>query len=179
MTRRIFIFGAIAGAITIAIMSIGIATAGNEPHGEGFFSSQVFGYLIMLLALSVIFVAVKSYRDNDRGGYIKFLPAFGMGLGIAAVAGVVYVIGWEIYLAVSGGGFIEDYVAAHIGKMEAAGASAEAIAAEREKMDGMVKMYANPLFRMPITFTEIFPVGLLVALISAAILRKPEVLPAR
>ena len=38
--------------------------------------------------------------------------------------------------------------------------------------------YADPLFRLPITFLEIFPVGLLISLISAAILRNPGVLPA-
>lgn len=39
--------------------------------------------------------------------------------------------------------------------------------------------YANPLFRMPMTFTEIFPVDVLVSRISAALLRKPGFLPAR
>jgi hypothetical protein len=40
-------------------------------------------------------------------------------------------------------------------------------------------MYRNPLYRMPITFIEMFPVGLLVSLISATILRNSRVLPAR
>jgi hypothetical protein len=43
----------------------------------------------------------------------------------------------------------------------------------------MKEMYRNPLFRLPMTFIEIFPVGLLIALISAAILRNPRILPAR
>ena len=37
----------------------------------------------------------------------------------------------------------------------------------------------NPLLRMPMTFTEIFPVGVLVSLISAGLLCKPSFLPAR
>ena len=39
--------------------------------------------------------------------------------------------------------------------------------------------YRQPLARMAITFLEIFPVGLLVALVSAFVLRNPRVLPAR
>jgi hypothetical protein len=39
--------------------------------------------------------------------------------------------------------------------------------------------YRDPLFRIPITFIEIFPVGLLVALVSAALLRNPKLMPAR
>ena len=37
----------------------------------------------------------------------------------------------------------------------------------------------NPLFRMPMTFTEIFPVGVLVSLITAGLLRKSTFLPAK
>jgi len=37
----------------------------------------------------------------------------------------------------------------------------------------------NPLFRLPMTFVEIFPVGLLIALVSAGLLRNPRFLPAR
>src|SRR3546814_12654255 len=35
------------------------------------------------------------------------------------------------------------------------------------------------MFRLPMTFVEIFPVGVLVSLVSAAVLRNPRVLPAR
>ena len=38
--------------------------------------------------------------------------------------------------------------------------------------------YANPLFRIPMTFMEIFPVGFLVALVSALLLRNPKILRA-
>ncbi|HMA49355.1 MAG TPA: VOC family protein, partial [Magnetospirillaceae bacterium] len=39
--------------------------------------------------------------------------------------------------------------------------------------------YANPLYRMTETFTEIFPVGVLVSLICAGLLRNSRFLPAR
>ena len=42
----------------------------------------------------------------------------------------------------------------------------------------MKEQYGNPLFRVPITLLEIFPVGLLITLISAAVLRNSRVLPA-
>ena len=47
------------------------------------------------------------------------------------------------------------------------------------EMETLRAQYANPLFRLPMTFVEIFPVGLLVALVSAALLRAPGFLPAR
>jgi hypothetical protein len=63
--------------------------------------------------------------------------------------------------------------------MQAEGASQAAIQAEAAEMNAMAESYRNPLFRIPMTFVEIFPVGLLVALISAALLRNPKMLPAR
>lgn len=47
------------------------------------------------------------------------------------------------------------------------------------KMEAMKTQYANAFYRLPITFLEIFPVGALVALISAALLRNPKIFPAR
>ncbi|MEO0973760.1 MAG: DUF4199 domain-containing protein, partial [Pseudomonadota bacterium] len=60
----------------------------------------------------------------------------------------------------------------------AAGLEGEALQAEIETIRGFVERYANPWFRIPVTFSEILPVGLLVALVSAGLLRNPRVLPA-
>ena len=43
----------------------------------------------------------------------------------------------------------------------------------------MRQAYANPLYRMAETFTEIAPVGLIVSLVSAILLRNPRFLPAK
>jgi hypothetical protein len=40
-------------------------------------------------------------------------------------------------------------------------------------------MYANPAIRMGITFVEMFPIGIVISLISAALLRNSRFLPAR
>ena len=101
------------------------------------------------------------------------------GLGISAVAGVIYVIGWEITLAVTDFAFIDSYSTAAVESARAKGASAAEIEALAARMDEFRRQYANPLFRMPVTFIEIFPVGVLVSLISAALLRNSRFLPAR
>jgi len=175
MVRIALIYGAIAGAITIGVMVAGLVFSG----GEGAMASRFVGYLIMIVALSMIFIGIKRYRDRDLGGVIKFGPAFGLGLAIAAVAGVIYAAGWEAYLASSDYAFIHDYTAGLIEKKREAGVAGEALDKFVADMEAMVKNYGNPLYRMPMTFMEIFPVGLIVALISAALLRNPKVLPAR
>jgi hypothetical protein len=167
-------YGLLSGFVIIATIGAGLALAGQG----SFFSSEWFGYLIMLVALTFIFVGVKRYRDVDRGGVIKFGPAFLMGLGIAAVAGLAYVVVWEIYLAMTDYAFMDQYIASIVRARQAAGVAPAEIAREVAGMEWMRVQYANPLFRVPMTFLEIFPVGLLVALVSAALLRNPRLLPA-
>lgn len=172
--KYILAYGLISGFVVIAVMSVGMATT----DWGSFYGSEWFGYLVMLVALSVIFVAVKRYRDQECGGVIRFGRAFAIGAGIAAVAGIAYVIGWEVYLATSGRDFMAEYIGGMVSGMRAEGAGEAAIAARVAEMQQMAELYENPLFRLPITFIEIFPVGLLVALVSAAVLRDPRVLPA-
>ncbi len=133
----------------------------------------------MLVALSAILVGVKQYRDQTLGGAIRFRTALGMGLGIAVIASIAYVVAWEIYLASTHYAFMAHYTAAILEKKRAAGVTGAEYAKAVAQMDAMKTMYANPLYRFAETFSEIFPVGLLIALISAALLRNPRFLPAR
>jgi len=171
-------YGALAGAIIISVLVAGIVLSREHANGH-FLSSMWLGYLVMIVALSMIFLAVRDYRNRRLGGVIRFLPAFGMGLLVAVIAAVVYVAGWEMYLAATDYTFMPNYVAHSIEAKRAAGLGGAELEAYVAQMEGMVVAYRNPLMRMPMTFLEIFPVGLVIALISAAILRNPRVLPSR
>ena len=175
MLRSILLYGVIAGAIVISSMIIGIVTS----DGEGAGASQWFGYLIMLIALSSIFFAIKQHRDKELGGVIKFTTGAMLGLGVSAVAGFIYVIGWETHLSMTDHAFIGQWVENAVAQKQAAGVAGAELDAFIAEMEKMKANYANPIYRMPITFLEIFPVGLLVTLVSAALLRNEKFLPAR
>jgi len=59
---------------------------------------MLVGYAAMLLAFSLVYVGVKSYRDRENGGVICFGKAFQVGLLISLVASTIYVITWMIDL---------------------------------------------------------------------------------
>ena len=121
MARIIFIHGLVAGLIIIAGVIGTVAATGGEPHGNVW-----LGYLIMLLGMSAVFMGVKRHRDRDRGGAIKFLPALGVGLGIALVASLGYVLVWEFYLAATDYAFMDQYIAATLEARRAEGLSGPA-----------------------------------------------------
>ncbi len=172
MKRNSLIYGLAAGGFLIAGMALGYFLGGAGGY------SETFGYAFMLVALSVVFVGVKRYRDRELGGVIRFSTAFLLGLGITLVASVIYVASWEVVLYLTDYAFAEEYYQSVIEAKRAAGLSGAELEAEAARIDGLVEQYSNPVFRLPVTFIEIFPIGLLVTLIAAAVLRKSEVLPA-
>ena len=173
--RYALIYGSLAGLVIISVMLTGIVVADRD----SFFASMWFGFLVMMVAMIFMFVGVKRFRDVEHGGIIRFKPAFLMGLAIAAVAALAYIFVWEVYLAVTGYRFMDDYLAGMAGDLKAQGKSAAEISREMADYEWMRANYPNPLIRIPLTFTEIFPIGLLAALVSAALLRNPKVLPAK
>jgi small-conductance mechanosensitive channel len=173
--RYALTYGGLSGLIVVSVIAAGLSFADRD----GILTSQWLGYLVMLVALALIFIGMKRYRDVERGGTIRFLPAFGLGLAMAAAAAVVYVAVWEAYLAATDYVFFDQYVSALLEQKRAAGASAAELARETASFEAMRGYYDNALLRVPITFLEIFPVGFVVALASAALLRNPRLLPAR
>ena len=176
MLKTILKYGVVAGVIVGVPMFIGnVLVDGHPPVAI----SMAIGYATMLIALSMVFLAVKRQRDTVGGGVIKFWPALGMGLAISLVAAVFYVGTWELTQALTGDDFVAGYTRALVAEKVAAGASQAEIAALQARMAEFAVQYADPLYRLPMTFIEIFPVGALVSIVTAALLRNSRFLPAR
>jgi len=175
MQKIALTYGVLSGTITIAVLILGLVVS----DGGSFLTSELFGYLTMLVALSMIFIGIKRYRDLEMGGVIRFLPAATMGIAIAAIAAIIYTLVWELYLMSSGYTFIDSYVTSAIEAKKAAGLAGEQLAQEMAELEEMRASYGKIYIRMPMTFLEIFPVGLVIAILSAALLRNPKILPAR
>lgn len=178
MTSLILRFGTVAGLI-VAIPMVWRMLTIDASQSIDPLGGMLIGYLTMLVALTAVFLGIKRYRDTIKGGTVRFLPAFGIGLGISAVACVFYVVGWEISMAYSEFDFTRYYTNYMIESAKAKGLSGEALAEAVRDAEAFANSYRNPLVRMPMTFVEMFPVGLLVSLLSAGILRNSRVLPAR
>ncbi len=136
-------------------------------------SSELIGYVAMVVAMSFVFFGIRQYK-HENGGKIKFKAAFMKGLSIVAIASCVYVIGWEIYFPNFMPDFATEYQAMTIEKMESEGASIEEVEESKRQMSDWIENYKNPFIRVPLTFMEIFPIGLIIALFSSLILRTKD-----
>jgi hypothetical protein len=176
MTPVILRYGIIAGLIVSLPWLVYMLTLPADGHMN---HSMLLGYTLMLLAFSMVFVGIKQYRDHTLGGVIRFGRALLLGLGISAVASLIYVLGWEVCMAFSKYDFIQAYSKFIVDDARAHGATPAQLEAAAAQAADFARMYRNPLYRMAFTFIEIFPVGILVSLISAALLRNARLLPAR
>lgn len=175
MTKIVLTFGLISGVVVAGLMwlMLGMMKAGiaNEDHG------YVWGYATMIIALSLVFFGIKSYRDNN-GGKISFLKALQVGILITLICCFCYAISWEAYYRTSGAQFMQDYAAKYVEQIKTTGASGAAVTAAEQQMAQLNEMYQNFFIRFGMTVMEILPVGIVVTLISAGLLRRRELLPA-
>ena len=173
MIKIVLRYGIIGGLIVATPMVWRMLTA--EP-GEMPLYGMLVSYLVMIVALTTVFLGIKHYRDKVLGGVIKFGPAFLLGLGISFVASVLVCRRLGILLGVQQVRLRRVLLESHARVGESRGTD---LAKATADVEAFQRMYANPLTRIPMVFIEIFPVGVLISLISAALLRNSRLLPAR
>jgi hypothetical protein len=170
MRRIVGIHGLVAGALLSLVMAATLPF--HDRLGEDL--SLVIGYASMVGAFLLVFFGVRSYRDRVAGGHIGFGRAFGVGALIALIASGCYVATWEVIYFTAMPDYLERYQARQIEKARTEGASEADIAAQSAEMAHFQELYRNPLFNAAVTLMEPLPVGLLLALVSATLLRRRE-----
>jgi hypothetical protein len=170
MRKIVLRFGLASGCILVAMASIMMPLCLNGTID--FDHSEILGYSSMVLSFLLVFFGVRSYRDTVAGGAIGFGKAFQVGILITLITCAMYVLAWEIAYFNFFPDFLDQYSAHVLAKMRSTGASEAAIRETTTKMAELAKHYSNPVFNSAITFMEVFPVGLIMTLLSAAILRR-------
>lgn len=170
MRHIVLKFGLISGFIVSAATAVMLPLCMQGVVDFG--ASEVVGYAAMVLAFILVFFGIRSYRDEVAGGTIGFGKALGVGLLITLVACAFYVVAWEIVYWFFIPDFLDHYTAYQLEQLRAEGAGQAAIQQKQAQMATFAELYANPFLNALITFLEVFPVGFLVTLISAGILRR-------
>lgn len=171
MKKNVLVFGSIAGIIISAFMFVSMMMLSKNPNFEG---SMLVGYSAMLVAFSFVFVGIKNFRDKYNNGLITFGKAFKVGLFISLIASTMYVITWLIEFNFFIPNFMELYVDHAINHAKANGISGAELDKQIAEMASYKEMYKNPAMVILLTYMEILPIGILVTLISALILKKKD-----
>ena len=180
MQKVVLTFGLISGLI-IAVLVWLITGIGCDGDLLNLDYAMFVGYASMLISLTMVFFGIKSYRDNYAGGQITFWKGLQIGILISLIAAIMYWAGAVSY-AVTHPGFTERFTTKFtnhmVEKLRASGAPQSEI---DETLQGAAQMQAllqNPVMFFLVCLMEFLPVGIIVTLISAALLRRRELLPA-
>lgn len=169
MKKNVLVYGLIAGICIATFMSFSIAYCYSKNSFDG---SMLLGYTAMLLSFSLIFVGVKNYRDKHNAGIISFKKAFVMALYMAFIASTLYVIGWMIAYYAFFPDFMERLAAYQLSPAKVSQMSAAEVSGIRQQMETFKQWYASPVGVAGATYMEIIPVGLVVSLITALVLKR-------
>jgi hypothetical protein len=172
MKKNILVYGLIAGVVVSALMLSIVNYVSHCEGNVGYNTSMLIGYAAMLIALSLVFVGIRNYRDKYNGGVISFGKAFKTGIMIVLIASTIYVVAWLIDCYFFIPDFAEKYAAQTLDKLKASGAGQIEIDKETKDMANFVRMFKNPFFNAMMAYAEILPVGLIVTVISSLILKR-------
>jgi Protein of unknown function (DUF4199) len=169
MKKAVLTFGLISGLIMSVLMGGSLLLADKIGSGH---NSLVLGYTMMVASFLLIYFGIRSYRDNTLAGQISFGRAFACGILITLISSVCYVVMWEVLYFNFMPHFMDGYFAAQIHKLQSAGLDSATTAARVAAIQHSQQLYQNPLVNMAYTLMEPLPVGLLITLLSAALLRR-------
>lgn len=169
MKKISVIYGLIGGLIVSAFMAL---TIPNMDADTDMTLSMFMGFASMIVALSTVFLGIKKYRDVHLNGVISFGKAFLIGLYISLIASTMYVLTWMVISDLYMPNFMENYVEAQLNAFEQTAATSEEVSQKREELKAMAESYKNPVIKALYTYMEIFPVGLIITLISSLILKR-------
>ena len=168
MKKIVLTFGLISGLILSVLMNGSLLLSTKIGSGH----SMLLGYTIMVASFLLVYFGIRTYRDNILDGPISFARAFACGILITLLTTVVYVVAWEIVYFNFMPHFMDSYFAAQIHTVQTSGIDPAAAARKISVIKHSQQLYQNPFVNMAYTFIEPLPVGVVITLVSAAILRR-------
>jgi hypothetical protein len=168
MKRIVWTFGLISGGLLSLMMALTVPFMDTFDNDRGY----IIGYTTMVLSFLLIHFGIRAYRDNVGNGSVSFGRAVTIGALITVVASLCYVATWEtIYFK-----FVPDFstrmTTAAVEKAKRGGGTPEEIQRRIADAQHFMDIYQNPLINSAMTFLEPLPVGLIMTLVSAGVLRR-------
>jgi hypothetical protein len=170
MLRIALLYGLISGIVSCIPFLLFPMSSGDEMDMK---KATIIGLACMILAAAFIFVAIISYRKK-LGGAISFREAFVAGLYVSLISALFYASVWEVYYNTRGQNFVEVYTTMQVRQME----KDKKPVADIEKRKQEMKKWGDDYRKFPVRFIttigEVLPVGIVVSLIAAAILKRKK-----
>ena len=172
MKKNVLVFGVISGLIVSTFMAVSMVSF-SKAENPDMSGGMIIGFTSMAVAFSFIFVGVKNYRDKQNAGAITFGKAFLMGCLISFIASTIYVVTWAVEFHFFLPDFAQKFETCQINDIQQSNKPQQEIETAIKEVVENTKLYVNnPFYFTMYTYLEIFPIGILVSLIAALILKR-------
>jgi phosphatidylglycerophosphate synthase len=160
MKKIIFKNGLLGGLVVSTTMIITTIFMKAYPDKE---PSMVLGFLSMFLSFLFIIIGIKQQEASNKSG-VSFWKSFKTGFYISAIISTIYVLVWLVIYYNFFPDFMDNY-----SNIVLKNAKPEELSAKTLEMEQMKVAYKNPIFVILYTYFEVFPLGILVALITPTV----------
>jgi len=174
MGKKSLVSGLIAGGILVGLFLLSHLLFMKDFKPEMWEVGEIVGYSSMIIALTAIFFGIKNYRDKVLAGKISFGKAFLLGLGISAVASVIFGIYVYLLYTVISPDLTDKMIECYRERIKTSGETQQVITQELEKFQMEEPMWRNPFLQSFAMIVTVLVIGILISLVSAAILRRKE-----
>ena len=160
MKKIIYRNGLLGGLLVSTNMIITTVFMKANPGAE---PNMVLGFSSMFLSFLFVIIGIKqqeSFKDSEN----SFWNSFKTGLYISAIISTIYVLVWLVIYYNFYPEFMENY-----SDIVLRNTKTEELAAKTLEMEQMKEAYKNPMFVVLYTYFEVFPLGILVSLITPTI----------
>src|SRR5262245_32135076 len=106
MKSTVFRFGLYSVIAIVALSAIEMFVI--EPN-VSFGSSEIAGYLIMLISMIFVFIGIKYYRDKENNGMLTFGQGLKVGVLIVLIPSVAFGLFDLLYTKVINPGWMDNY----------------------------------------------------------------------
>ena len=171
MVKNVLIFGILLGVLVAGNMVYMVDQVCNNTEIQ---TDEVVGYAAMIVVFSLTFFGIRNYRNGKLNGFISFGQALKVGSLIVLVASTLYVVVWlfDYYLFVPQ--FIDQYTTHVLQNASRSGATDTELAHKTKQMVHLKEMYTNPVLIVLLSYSEVLPVGMAVAIVSSFLLKKKQ-----
>ena len=134
-------------------------------------TSEIYGYVSIILALSFVYFGIRNYRDALNNGLVSFSKALKIGLIITLLASITFGLINLVYTEIINPDFTNEYYAQSIEKFRETLSEAE-FQLKLKELEAQKEMFSNPLVGFSVMALTVFIIGFIISLISGLLLQR-------
>lgn len=167
MKNTILKYGVYSSLTLVILFVIQFSFESNMSYS----TSEVFGYISIVLALLFVYFAIKHFRDSINKGSVSFGKALLIGILVSLIAGLTFGIINYIYVEVINPEFMTEYYDQMVEKAKSTLTDAE-FQVKLKQMKSEKELFSNPFVSSLIMSATVLIIGFIISLISGLILQR-------